>query len=91
MKPLRSRIPRFALSAGLLFIVWLNSHWSVALLLTLMTAGFEVKLWEDERRFVSIATILEKILDGLGVKRKIGREAVVEALRAQKGPARVQP
>jgi hypothetical protein len=84
MKSIRSRIPRFALSAGLLVIVWLNSHWSVALLLTLATAGFELKLWEDECRFMSIATILEKLLDKLGVERKVGRDAVVEALRKER-------
>lgn len=33
---------RFAGEGALLWVVWHNSHWSVALVLSLLTTGFEV-------------------------------------------------
>lgn len=32
-------------TAGLLFVIWLHTHWSVALALTLMAINNEVEAW----------------------------------------------
>lgn len=39
---------RFFLTAVLLVVVWFNSHWSVALVLTLMTTALEVQLYNQQ-------------------------------------------
>lgn len=39
------RVTRIALSVALLYIVWRNSHWSVALSLSLLFANAEIVGW----------------------------------------------
>lgn len=47
MKFIKKGATRLLLSAGLLYLVWTNSHWSVALSLTLIIIALEIQAFTN--------------------------------------------
>lgn len=57
---------RILIGIVLLNFVWRNSHWSVALTLTLVLIGIEIQTW------IQVKTIRElKRIDGLRIVREL--------------------
>lgn len=54
-----STLIRFGLTIALLVVVWRNSHWSVALCLTLLSIAVEAIDYAARQRFTAIAEMME--------------------------------